>query len=142
MIEIDWTLIAQIINFLVLVFVLNVVLFRPIRKALKDRQTKIAAQEAEVSSLEGQNVGIADQIKENLAEARRQGASQREGLRQDGVQAEASMLEKVKQEADAEWAKVEKKIKKDMAKARETLKAEAQGFAELLAAKILGRKLS
>jgi F-type H+-transporting ATPase subunit b len=142
MIEIDWTLIAQIINFLVLVFVLNVVLFRPIRNALKDRQAKIAAQEAEVSKFADQSQGITDEIKENLAEARRQGAGQREGLRQDGVQAETSLLEKVKQEVDAEWAKVEKKIKKDMAKARETLKAEAEGFAQLLAAKILGRKLS
>ena len=32
MIELNWTLFAQIINFLVLVYLLNVVLFRPIRQ--------------------------------------------------------------------------------------------------------------
>ena len=37
MIDIDWTLYALLINFLVLVFLLNMVLFRPIRKALKER---------------------------------------------------------------------------------------------------------
>ena len=41
MIDIDWTLYAQIINFLLLVFLLNVVLFRPIRNALKERQAKL-----------------------------------------------------------------------------------------------------
>ena len=37
---------------------------------------------------------------------------------------------------------VEKKIKADMAKARESLKTQAQSFAQLLAAKVLGRELS
>jgi len=48
----------------------------------------------------------------------------------------------VKQEVDAEWAKVEKKIKEDVAKARKTLQAQAQDFAQALAAKIIGRELS
>ena len=54
MIDIDWTLYAQIINFLLLVFLLNVVLFRPIRNALKDRQAKLLAQETEINVLTDQ----------------------------------------------------------------------------------------
>ena len=37
---------------------------------------------------------------------------------------------------------MEKKIKADMAKARASLKTQAQSFAQLLATKILGRELS
>ncbi len=85
---------------------------------------------------------LLNQVQENLAEARRHGLSQREALRQEGAQAEASLLEKVKQEVDAEWAKVEKKIKEDMAKARKALQAQVQDFAQALAAKIIGRELS
>ena len=40
MIDIDWTLYAELINFLLLVFLLNLVLFRPIRKAIRDRQAR------------------------------------------------------------------------------------------------------
>jgi F0F1-type ATP synthase membrane subunit b/b' len=43
---------------------------------------------------------------------------------------------------DLEWAQVEKKIKADMAKARDSLKKQAKSFAQLLAAKVLGRELS
>ena len=142
MIDIDWTLYAQIINFLLLVFLLNVVLFRPIRKALKDRQAKLLAQETEINVLTDKGRSLEDEIKEELAAARRAGAGARETLKQEGVQAEATLLEEVKRQAELEWATVEKKIKADMAKARSSLQTQVQSFAQLLATKILGRELS
>ena len=142
MIAIDWTLYAQIINFLLLVFLLNVVLFRPIRNAIRDRQAKLLAQEAEINLLLDQGRSLEDEIKEKLAAARREGAGARENLKQEGAQAEASLLEEVKHQVEVEWATVEKKIKADMTKARQSLKKEAQTFAQLLATKILGRELS
>lgn len=142
MIDIDWTLYAQIINFLLLVFLLNVVLFRPIRKALKDRQAKLLAQETEINVLTDKGRSLEDEIKEELAAARRAGAGARESLKQEGAQAEVTLLEEVKRQAELEWATVEKKIKADMAKARASLQTQAQSFAQLLATKILGRELS
>ena len=142
MIDIDWTLYAQIINFLLLVFLLNVVLFRPIRNALKERQAKVLAQEAQINLLTDQGRSLEDEILEELAAARRAGAGARETLKQEGAQAEATMLDEVKRQVEKEWATVEKKIKADMAKARASLQKQAQSFAQLLATKILGRELS
>jgi F-type H+-transporting ATPase subunit b len=142
MIDIDWTLYAQIINFLLLVFLLNVVLFRPIRNALRERQAKVLAQEAEINLLTDQGRSLEDEILEELAAARRAGAGARETLKQEGAQAEATLLDEVKRQVELEWATVEKKIKADMAKARASLKTQTQSFAQLLATKILGRELS
>ena len=142
MIDIDWTLGALLINFLVLVFLLNVVLFRPIRKALKERQARLDAQTADISLMETQGQGLDSEIKDKLAAARREGAGARETLKEEGAAAETSLLAEVKREADLEWSRVEQKIKDDTARAREALKAQAQSFAQLLASKILGRELS
>jgi len=142
MIDIDWTLFAQIINFLLLVFLLNVVLFRPIRNALRERQAKVLAQEAEINLLTDQGRSLEDEILEELAAARRAGAGARETLKQEGAQAEATLLDEVKRQVEVEWATVEKKIKADMAKARASLQTQAQSFAQLVATKILGRELS
>ena len=142
MIEFDWTLFAQIFNFLLLVYLLNLVLFRPLRQGLKARQAKIITFEGDITQLSTDEQGVLTQVQENITEARKQGLAQREGLRQEGAQTEASLLGKVKQEVDAEWAKVEKKIKEDMTKARKALQAQAQDFAQALAAKIIGRELS
>jgi F-type H+-transporting ATPase subunit b len=142
MIDIDWTLGAQLITFLVLVFLLNAVLFRPIRNALKERKTKLDAQEADINLMETQGQGLDSEIKDKLAAARKDGASARETLKTEGAAAETSLLDEVKREVDLEWSRVEKKIKADMGRARESLKTQAQSFAQLLASKIMGRELS
>jgi F-type H+-transporting ATPase subunit b len=142
MIDIDWTIFAQLINFLLLVFLLNVVLFRPIRKIIRERQAKILTQESEINLLSVKGSSLEDEMKEKLAAARREGAGVRESLKQEGAQAEANLLEEVKKQVDIEWATVEKKIKADMDKARSSLQKQAQSFAQLLATKILGRELS
>ena len=136
------TIVPVIITFLVLVFLLNMVLFRPIRNALKERQAKLDAQTADINLMETQGQSLDSEIKDKLAAARREGAGARESLKQEGAAAETSLMEEVKREADLEWSRVEQKIKEDMARARKSLKAQAQSFAQLLASKILGRELS
>src|SRR4030042_1709842 len=103
----NWTLIPQLITFLVLVFLLNLVLFRPIRKAIRDRQARLLADEAAAHRLEMESQGLSDEIKEKLAAARREGAGQREALKQEGSQAEAALLEEVKGKGAREGARGE-----------------------------------
>ena len=75
MIDIDWTLYANLINFLLLVFLLNLVLFRPIRNALRERQARMLAQEVDINLLTDQGQSLEDEIKEKLVAARRDGAA-------------------------------------------------------------------
>jgi len=142
MINLDWTLFAQIINFLVLLFLLNLVLFRPIRRSLRERQARLAAEAGEVDGIHAQGQGVKNQIQESLTAARRDGLSQKEQLRQEGAQAEATLMEQVKAEVDAQRAQVEKKIKEDLDKARKALEDQAKSFAQTMASKILGREVS
>ena len=46
MVNIDGTLFVQIANFIILIFVLNSVLYRPIRKILKEREEKVNGLDA------------------------------------------------------------------------------------------------
>ena len=142
MIELDWTVFVQIFNFLLLVYLLNVVMFRPLRRGLRDRLAAVAGLEGDVSQLSESEQGVLARVQEGLTEARREGLGRREALRAEGSQAESSLLDQVKQEVDAEWAKMEKKIKDDVGKARKALKTQAQDFAKTLAAKIVGRELA
>lgn len=138
----DWTLFVQIINFLLLVYLLNLVMFRPLRRGLRDRMAAVAGLEGDVGQLSESEQGVLAQVQEGLTEARREGLGRRESIRAEGSQAEASLLEQVKREVDEEWAKMEKKIKDDVGKARKALKTQAQDFAKTLAAKIVGRELA
>jgi F-type H+-transporting ATPase subunit b len=142
MISLDWTLIVQIINFLALVFLLNMVLYRPIRRVIQARQARLVEFENDIAGLGDNQQGILGEVDEQLTAARREGLGLREKLRNEGSQEESSLLDQVKKEVDEEWTRVEAQIKKDVAQARDALQAQAQDFATALSAKILGRGLS
>ncbi len=142
MIQIDWSVGAQLVTFLVLVFLLNKVLFRPIREALKARQARMDAQKSDIDFMETTGQGVDSETKDKLAAARREGVEARESLKQKGSEAEAALLEGIKREVDQEWSQVEERIKSEVAQARKSLQTQTQSFAQLLASKILGRELS
>jgi F-type H+-transporting ATPase subunit b len=142
MIDIDWTLFMQIANFLLLVFLLNMVLFRPIRGTLKERQNLFSGLQSDVSSLTETEQGVRQDIQSELLAARKSGINKRDMLKQEGSAMEAGMMEKAKTEADDEMARMAAKIKSDVAAAREALSPQAQSFALDLAAKILGREVA
>jgi F-type H+-transporting ATPase subunit b len=142
MIDIDWTLFVQIANFLFLVFLLNMVLFRPIRRILKERQALVSGMQADISSLSESEQGVRQEIQSELLAARKSGINRRDMIKQEGSAVEAGMLEKAKAEVDEEVARMTAKIKADVAAAREALRPQVESFALDLATKILGREVA
>jgi F-type H+-transporting ATPase subunit b len=142
MIDIDWTLFMQIANFLLLVFLLNMVLFRPIRETLKVRQNFISGLQSDISSLTDTEQGVRQDITGELFSARKSGINKRDMIKQEGSAVEAGMMEKAKAEMDEEMARMAAKIKSDVAAARDALKPQAESFALDLATKILGREMA
>jgi F-type H+-transporting ATPase subunit b len=142
MIDIDWTLFMQIANFLILVFLLNMVLFRPIREVLKERQNLISGLQSDISSFGETEQGVRQDIQTELLSARKSGINKRDMIKQEGSAVEAGMMEKAKAEVDDEMARMAAKIKADVAAARDALKPQAESFALDLATKILGREMA
>jgi F-type H+-transporting ATPase subunit b len=52
----DWTVFIQIVNFLFLVFMMNLLLFKPIRKMLLERKAKIGGLEDSIDSTQKEAV--------------------------------------------------------------------------------------
>jgi F-type H+-transporting ATPase subunit b len=140
-IDIDWSLGFQIVNFLVLMFVLNLVLYKPIRGILAQRAEKIAQMNGEIaSSLEGvDNKNKA--LEAERANARTQGASLREEIKAAGRTEERELVGAATKEMEEAVARVRAEIAKEIGGVRDQLKAEVQTFGRDLAQKILGRSI-
>ena len=86
MIDIDRSLIFQLINLLFLLWILNTILYRPIRRILKERDQRIGALESEILAMtkevESKNVEIAA----TLRQARLDGFNRKEDLKKAGLQ--------------------------------------------------------
>ncbi len=140
-IDIDASLIFQIVNFLVLMAVLNVVLYKPIRGILKERAAKIAQLNQEIATgTEGAAAKLAALEAQRVA-SRKEGAGVKEDLKAAGHAKEREIVQAATAEMEATVGKVRAEVAAEIAKARDDLKGQVQAFGVELAQKILGRSI-
>lgn len=135
----DWSVTLQIANFLFLIFALNLLLYRPIRRILKERRDKIKGMELTIQNatqgVQEKEAAFAKAIKD----ARAKGIKEKEGLVQQAEAEERKLIESINAKAQAELEEIRKKVKADAERARQTLQQDVGGFANEITRKILGR---
>ncbi|MCX8068476.1 MAG: F0F1 ATP synthase subunit B [Anaerolineae bacterium] len=112
-----WMLLAQIVSFLLLLFILNAVGYRPIQRILRERQERIqkgledarAAEEAR-ARIEAEREEILARARAEaeglIAEARRRAQEEREKLLAQAREEAERLREAVRREAEAERAQM------------------------------------
>ena len=141
MVELNGTLIAQIVNFLILVGILTKFAYKPLMQALEERQNKIAASidSAERAQQEAEQLKIGYQ--EQLAQARVQAQLIVEKAEKLAEEAKETIL----QEARIESARILKTVQEEVARERTLalaqLKGEVVALSMAAAAKIIEKNI-
>lgn len=141
MVNVDVSIFIQIINFLVLIWVLNLVLYKPIRNILIQRKEKMAALEngAETSLQEAK--AREEAFEQGIKAARLKGLKERDSFLQEAGEEEKRIVGEINAKAQADLASVREQIAKDAASVRAVLQEEVDGFAKAIGQKILGRAI-
>lgn len=139
MVSINGSLLIQIVNFIFLIWVLNVVLYKPIRSVLIQRKEKVAGLNDKVEFLLRDAKEKDDTFSSGLKEARVNGLKEKEALLQAAGEEEKKIIEKINKKAQADLAEVREKIAKDAEEVRKSLQQELDVFANAIGQKILGR---
>jgi len=135
----DWTVLIQIVNFLFLVFMMNILLFKPIRKMLLERKAKIGGLEDSIDSTQKEATSQDEAFAKGLKEARGKGLKEKEALLQEASDEEKVIIGKINDKAQADLAEVREKIAADTGAVKAKLTEEVDGFADIISEKILGR---
>ncbi len=139
MVSLDGSLFIQIVNFIFLIFVLNIILYKPIRKVLIQRKEKITGLEQRIDTV-GKNIKEKDDaFSQGIKEARANGLNEKGILLQEGADEEREIIEKINKKAQADLAEIRTKIAKDVESVSESLRQELDSFANAIGQKILGR---
>ncbi len=138
MIDINLSVIVQIINFVFLIWVLNIILFKPIRKVLNQRKEKILSLEKNIDNCHRDLREKEASFQKGIKDARKRGLKQKEALLQEAAEEEKKIIVQINQQIQAEGVALRDKIAKDVLRVRETLQHEIEGFAEEIERKILG----
>lgn len=135
----DASVIVQIGNFILLVILLNVVLYKPIRGILAERKEKIEGLENVIKSSQTQVEEKEDEFNSAIREARSKGVEIKDTLVDDASQEEKKIIGEINAKAQADLAEVREKIAKDVEGVRKALEKEIDAFASAIFEKILGR---
>lgn len=139
MVSLDGSLFIQIANFIFLIWILNVVLYKPIRKVLIKRKEKIAGFEQRIDTI-GKDVKEKDDaFSLGVKEARAKGLNEKGVLLQEAADEEREVIEKINKKAQADLTEIRAKIAKDVESVSESLRQELDSFANAIGQKILGR---
>lgn len=137
----DWTFLLQMANFLFLIWILNLILYKPIRNVLKQRQQKVSGLEESITACQKDVKDKEDAFMAAIRDARAKGMKQKEALMAEAAEEEKRIIAKINETAQADLAKVREKIVEDAEAVRNTLMQEIDSFAEAIGHKILGRAL-
>lgn len=141
MIEINLAFLVQMLNFGILVLVLNIFLYKPIRKVLSDRRQVIDSARDKAASVDEEVRFKMAQYEARLREARTEAGTRRgESLKQAQLE-ETALIEKARKEASDTLASIRVRVAKEAAVARELLKKQAELLSGDICEKILGRCL-
>lgn len=138
----DKSVIWQIVNFIVLIIVMNLVLYRPIRNVVARRQEKMASLDQSIHMFEQDAVDKDNACVEGIKAARNNGVTQKNALIEEGTQEEKRIIEEIQQKTHKTIAENKAEIAKNAEKAAAELQQEIETFAATIGQKILGRDLA
>jgi F-type H+-transporting ATPase subunit b len=141
-IQINITLIIQIINFLALLLVLNALLYKPVIAKIREREARIRNDREKAVELDGQVQEQEKRHQQELAVVRQTGAQEKSALTVEAKKKEAEILDKARDEASRIVEDMKASIRVEAEEVRKALTAEMTPLAQSISEKILGRPVS
>ena len=141
MVNINATLIAQVINFLFLVFVLAKFAYKPLAKMMEDRKNKIASDLETAEKARTDAEAIQKECAEKLAAARQEAAAIIEEATKAAQAAKDKAVADTKAEQERIIADAKAAIASDKKAAMDDVRAQVVDLAMAAAGKIIGQKL-
>ena len=142
MVDINATLIAQILNFLVLLAILAKFAYKPLLKAMDDRRNRIIndLDSAEQTRLDAE--ALKEQYAEQLAGARQEATEIVNKANQIAQNLHDELVEQARVEQEALMANAKERIEQEKQQALLDIRSEVIKLSTLIAGKIVNQKLN
>ncbi len=138
MLELNKWFFVQLANFLILLYVLNVILFRPFMQLFRERKEGTEGALEKARAMEKEKEEIVARIDAKLADARAQAKKIFEDLSKEGMDIQRSTIESAQNEAVEINRKAKAELEAATEKARAALKADVEAFSKQIVEKLVG----
>ncbi len=141
MVNLDYTLFIQMVNFIVLVILMNFLIFKPILKILDERRGNIDGAMAEARRLMEEAERLMEEYNKKVLEVRQQALQIVNEGRVQAVEEQRKALAKAREEAEAQIKTLRERIEHEQEEASTALKRMVQALSISIAERLLGRAI-
>lgn len=141
MVELNSSLWIQMVNFLVMIFVLNVLLYKPVLGVLERRKKHLQDLDEEVTSLDRTVKEKEAAYEEKLRQARQQAMTEREGVRKEASEEAKVVMDQARGEISTIMDALKTRMDAEMKEAKAVLKSQAEKISLEISEKVLGRTI-
>jgi F-type H+-transporting ATPase subunit b len=132
-----WDFAILVVNFIVLYFILNRILFQPLAKVFREREAATKGALDEAKSLTTKKDNAIAVMNADLSEAREKAKAARNSLREEGVERQKEMTGKTETEAFAMIEKARAELQTETQRVRASMKADVEKFSEEIVRKLV-----
>ena len=137
MLDLNITMLFQLANFLITLFVLNLLLIRPIRKIIRDRKALMDNLSGEAESFETKAKDRLENYEAELTKARQDATAARESGRQAGQKEQQALVEAAQKEAQGILGEARKKLNAEAESSLAELRSQIGKLSQQLATRVL-----
>jgi len=142
MINVNATLIVQIISFLVLVYILNRILLKPIMNIIEKRSSKIANDKEQLANLKEETESLIEKCISIEKDARKKALDQNSSLKREADKEADDLFNIAKNEIKGIREEADREIESKIEEANQSLKEFASQLSEDLTIKVIGRRFA
>jgi F-type H+-transporting ATPase subunit b len=140
LISINETLIVQVISFLIFLFLINRIMFRPLRNVMADRDIYIERVKLDIAEAQKKIESLTGQIRKQETNVKQEAFELKEKLEKAGDLQANEIFASVRKEIADTGKKVQLDIKARISEERLSLQKESEVLAENIINKILDRR--
>jgi len=141
LITINATLFHQLVAFLIFLFIINRIMFRPLRSVMAERDDVIEKIKLDTTNAGDTIERLCDELKERESRVRKEAFKVQNELEEKGKQESAEILKSTLQEIELLKDKNEANVNAQIMEARKALQKESDALALNIMEKLLDRRL-
>lgn len=142
LLSINETIIVQLLSFLIFLYIINRVMFRPLRGLMKQRADHVSKIKSDVFAADNEYEQIFHQINERGSAVKSEAFAIREKLEKSGAGEASEIIAAARQDIADLKKKMDIELENQIFKARKYIKIESEPLASSVMEKILDRGLN
>lgn len=130
--------ILQLINFLVLLWLLNIILFKPLLSLFKRREDNINSSLDSAKTMDRKKEDLLQKTKVYVSEAKNKAKIIFEDLSKNGLTIQKTLVDEARQESSEINIKAKKELEAEVKKTKESLRQDVETFSRQIVEKMVG----